>query len=155
MTDVDVVYPDELEENSTDSNDADTMSDVSDAEAAGLTRRLSRLRCGDDRELDFEQLRQRIHLGKRGGPRAYKRSHSQSVRNEAAPPDPDAMADHDVGISQRRLRRRTRGPSDISPEIPGVFTTSPTSGSGYVTATEGDDEVPDTEAMEVDDDDVP
>lgn len=155
MTDVDVVYPDELEENSTDSDNEDTMTDISDAEAAGLTRRLSRLRCGDDRDVEFEQIRQQIHLDKRI-PRTYKRSHSQSVRNEAAPPDPEAMADHDVRISQRRLRRRTRGPSDAPTDISGGLPPSPTSGSGYVTAAEGDADaiispLPVTEAMDVDD----
>lgn len=153
MTDVDVVYPDELEENSnTDTDDEGTMTDVSDPEAAGLTRRLSRLRCGDDRELDFEQWRQQVHLDKRI-PRTYKRSHSQSVRNESSLPDPEAMADHDVGISQRRLRRRTRGPSDAPGHFPSVLPASPTSGSGYVTAVEGDAgaSTPDVEAMDVDD----
>jgi len=157
LTDVDVVYPDELEENSTDSDDQGTMTDISDSEAAGLTRRLSRLRCGDDRELDFEQWRQQVHLDKRVSQRTYKRSHSQSVKNEASLPDPEAMADHDVGISQRRLRRRTRGPSDAPRDIPGVQTASPASGSGYVTAVEGEGEVeraetatPDAEAMDVD-----
>lgn len=156
ITDVDVVYPDELEENSTGSgsDDEGTMTNVSDAEAAGLTRRLSRLRCGDDREVDFEQLRQRIHQDKRNS-RTYKRSHSQSVRNEAAMPDPEAMADHDVGISQRRLRRRTRGPGDAPSDISNGLPPSPTSGSGYVTAAEGDAdldsaEIPPTEPMDVD-----
>lgn len=156
LTDVDVVYPDELEEQSTDSDDEEgTMTDISDSEAAGLTRRLSRLRCGDDRELDFEQWRQQVHLDKRVCPRTYKRSHSQSVRNESSLPDPEAMADHDVGISQRRLRRRTRGPADAPRDIPGVHPVSPASGSGYVTAVEGEAEIgspamPDEEAMDVD-----
>lgn len=155
VTDVDVVYPDELEENSTDSNSEDTMSDASDVEAAGLTRRLSRLRCGDDREVEFEQLRQRLHLDRRAGPRPYKRSHSQSVSHEVAPPDPEGMDDHDVAASRRRLRRRTRGPSDVSTENPGILAVSLASGSGYVTATEGEFELPEAEpeAMDVDDED--
>jgi len=133
-TDVDVVYPEELEEMSSSSSGSDgddddsTASDVSDNETTGLTRRLSRLRCGDDREVDFEELRRQKHLEKRNAHKISKRSHSQSVKHDADATDTDGLDDHDLKSSQRRLRRRVRGPREIafedllrsSPEAGGI-----------------------------------
>lgn len=113
LTDIDVVYPDELEEiSSSDSDEDRDATDVSETEATHLTRKLSRLRCGDDQEVDFEQRRRQRHIEKRGGSRMFKRTHSQSVKSETDVTDVDAMDDHDIGASQRRLRRRVRGPRE-------------------------------------------
>ena len=115
ITDVDVVFPDELEEVSSDSSSVDgssTASDnVSDSETTDIARKLSRMRCGDDQEVDFEKLRRRRHVHKRTDSRVYKRSHSQSVSGDrGGVADPDAIDDQDLPSSQRRLRRRVYGP---------------------------------------------
>lgn len=113
MTDIDVVYPDELEEMSTSSSDEDRdATDASENDSSLLTRKLSRLRCGDDQEVNFEQIRRQKHIDKRAGIRNFKRSHSQSVKSETDVTDVDALADHDLGSTQRRLRRRVRGPRE-------------------------------------------
>lgn len=140
ITDVDVVYPEELEEISDSNTDDDrnTATDVSDAEATGLTRKLSRLRCGNDEEVDFEQRRRRRHLEKRNGTRNYKRSHSQTMKSETDITDAEALDDHDIESSQRRLRRRVRGPQENGVVFEDLLRSSPEVGwrgltpDGYV-----------------------
>nr|POE75805.1 hypothetical protein CFP56_67824 [Quercus suber] len=143
QTDVEVIYPQELEEAESNSDGDDEMSstDADDPDEL-ITRRLSRM-CYDDRpEADFEKERRRRHLMRRAGDRAsFKRSHSQSLKSDDMDftTDLDAMDDHDLTASQRRLRRRVRGPRDAevvyeevlrsSPE-PGMTTAAPLSGLG-------------------------
>jgi hypothetical protein len=114
ITDGEVVYPDELEEINSDSdNDWETASDISDSEATiGLSREFSHLGCSSSPEADFESLRRQRHRHRRNDSRKFKRTHSQSVSNETDVSDVEALADHDLPGSQRRLRRRTRGPQD-------------------------------------------
>ncbi|SMR56104.1 unnamed protein product [Zymoseptoria tritici ST99CH_3D1] len=118
--DVGGVYPDGLEEAISDSdNDWETTSDISDPETTtGLSQEFSQL-LSSSPEADFEQLRRQRRRHRRTNSRIYKRSHSQSVANEATVTDVEAMADHDVIGSQRRLRRRTRGPQDAPVEFSG------------------------------------
>ncbi|TKA66297.1 hypothetical protein B0A55_10893 [Friedmanniomyces simplex] len=127
LSDVDIVYPASLEEASglstansdygddelsCASGDNETWDAVSDA-GGGITRGMSRLRCDD--EAEFEAGRRQRRLSKRVGSRAFKRSHSQSVKGEETMEevtDPDQMDDQDLEASRRRLRRRVRGPED-------------------------------------------
>ncbi|KAK4498414.1 hypothetical protein PRZ48_011072 [Zasmidium cellare] len=137
MTDLDVVYPEELEEiSSSDSDEDQDATDVSENEASHLTRKLSRLRCGDDQEVDFEQLRRQRHIEKRAGTRIFKRTHSQSVKSETDVTDADALDDHDLGSSQRRLRRRVRGPREAGVAFEDLLRSSPEA-SNASAATDG------------------
>jgi len=164
--DMDVILPEELEEiSSSDGDDeigSDMAGDPSDARAGSISSRLSRLRCDDeDEEAKFEQGRRLRRLSKRMGSRVFKRSHSQSVNSDGGVTDADAMPDHDLPASQRRLRRRTRGP-----EGDAAFGDIPTSPAGAAslrgsvpprsrpTTPAHDANVPDakaTDEMEVDD----
>ena len=112
ITDVDVVYPQELEEIESDSDDESASSRNDDSDG-GITNRLSRLDCDDSPEAEFERKRREKHLRKRMDARVFKRSHSQSVKSDTETTDPDAMADHDLSASARRLRRRVRGPTEV------------------------------------------
>ncbi|CAK4031751.1 Hypothetical predicted protein [Lecanosticta acicola] len=135
ITDIDVVYPEELEEVSEDgsNDDRNTATDISDSEATGLTRKLSRLRCGDDQEVDFEHLRRRRHLEKRNGTRNFKRSHSQTVKSETEIADSDGLDDHDIESTRRRLRRRVRGPREVGVAFEDLLRSSPEIGSRGLT----------------------
>ena len=114
MTDVEVVYPHELEEAESASED-DSGSDEDSESGDGISSRLSRLGCDDSPEAEFEKKRRAEHLRKRRDSRIFKRSHSQSVKSDDTDvTDPDAMADHDVHASARRLRRRVRGPNEVN-----------------------------------------
>lgn len=112
MTDMDVVYPEELEEISSGDSELEELglNDVSDSEATRITRRLSRLRCGDDSEFQFEQERRKGHIYKRRFSRMFKRTHSQSAKSDTELADIDALDDHDHNPPTRRLRRRVEGP---------------------------------------------
>jgi hypothetical protein len=130
-TDLDVVYPQELEELSSfsdeDEHNISTDDWDSDAEQQiALTTRLGRLDCTDDYEgkdeAEMEQRRQEARLHRRHASRAFKRSHSQSVKSESAGTatlpnltdvDVDAMDDQDFSGRVRRLRRRTKGPGGL------------------------------------------
>lgn len=126
LTDIDVVYPEELEEISSGDSDEDgNATDVSENDATKLTRKLSRMRCGDDQEVDFEQRRRQRHIEKRAGNRIFKRTHSQSVKSEGEVADSDALDDHDLGSSQRRLRRRVRGPREAGIAFEDLLRSSP------------------------------
>lgn len=122
ITDVELIYPDELEEVESDSADE---SDNGSESGDDISSRLSRLGCDDDSpEAEFEKKRRAEHLRKRRDSRAFKRSHSQSVKSDTDVTDPDAMADHDVQASARRLRRRVRGPGEVNAGMDGVVRSS-------------------------------
>ena len=111
MTDIDVVYPEELEEAESDSyTDDDSSENESDT---GITQHFSRLDCVDGAEMEFERKRRAKHVRKRTDSRVFKRSHSTSIKSEAEMTDSDAMGDQDRGSSARRLRRRTQGPNGV------------------------------------------
>ncbi|KAK5129171.1 hypothetical protein LTR08_003791 [Meristemomyces frigidus] len=145
--DVEVVYPHELEEvlslssGSDDSDNDDAMSDTDqpsptypsssdfetdgdDTSAGGIARRMSRLHCLDESaEAQFEKGRRLRRMSKRMGSRVFKRTHSETLKNEAGAKglevgvEEDARGDQDLSASQRRLRRRVRGPGhDIDTE---------------------------------------
>ena len=113
ITDIHVVYPHELEEVESDS-ELESASSVSDDSDVDITTRLSRLDCEESPEAEFEKKRREKHLRKRKNARVFKRSHSQSVKSDTETTDPDAMGDHDLSGSARRLRRRVRGPADTT-----------------------------------------
>lgn len=162
ITDVDVVYPHELEEVESDSDRRPEEIDDDDDDESGddILTRLSQLECEDDVEAEFEKKRRAEHLKKRRDSRAFKRSHSQSVKSDTDVTDPDAMADHDVLASARRLRRRVRGPGDADAELNDAPRSSPMPRSvrssveiiAPRTADESDDDEKheDDEAMDVD-----
>ena len=110
--DVDVVYPDELEEADSDSEgkDGNSESDESDTE---ITQNFSRLGCQDGDEARFERIRREKAARKRTRSHTFKRSHSQSVKGDVEVMDSDAMGDHDLRAGARRLRRRVRGPLEL------------------------------------------
>jgi len=132
QTDADVVYPEELEEAGTSDGDdelSDTESDQSEVGPGSISRQLSRMRCGDENaEAKFEQGRRQRRLSRRMGSRLFKRSHSQSVKSDTEV-DADAMDDQDVAASQRRLRRRTRGPDGTDMMFEDLPTSSADAGS--------------------------
>ena len=111
ITDIDVVYPHELEEIETDSDHSSNNGDDEHESDDEITSRLSRLGCDDSPEGQFERKRRAEHLRRRRDSRIFKRSHSQSVKSDAEVTDPEAMDDHDVAATARRLRRRVRGPT--------------------------------------------
>ena len=113
-TDMEVIYPDELEEVDSDSEEEPSDSDVEADESDDvMTDKFSRLGCDDNGEVIFEKSRREKHARKRKGSRVYKRSHSQTVVSGAEPIDTDAMGDQDLSASARRLRRRVRGPDEM------------------------------------------
>ncbi|KZF21801.1 hypothetical protein L228DRAFT_160259 [Xylona heveae TC161] len=77
----------------------------------GIVGGLRKLSCDDDTESQSEQERRDHRRRKRGNTGLFKRSHSQSV-GSSADVDVDALDDHDVRWSARRLRRRVRGPDE-------------------------------------------
>ncbi|KAF2772555.1 hypothetical protein EJ03DRAFT_187568 [Teratosphaeria nubilosa] len=148
QTDLDVIYPEELEEVESSDQGDDELSCGTDEDGegghsdttTGLSRRLSRMNCGDpNATIKFEQGRRARRMSKRMGGRVVKRSHSESLKGEGSP-DPmsadintDAMNDHDRVDAQRRLRRRTRGPQVEAVVLEDMFRSSPEP-SGYVSA---------------------
>jgi hypothetical protein len=130
-TDLDVVYPEELEEvDSSDGDDELSSTDGDKSDTGALTRRLSRMRCGDENaETNFEKGRRLRRMSKRMGSRVFKRSHSESIKGDSEVTDLDAMNDHDRAASQRRLRRRVRGPTD-GIALEDIPRSSPEVGSG-------------------------
>ncbi|WPH00385.1 Hypothetical protein R9X50_00321200 [Acrodontium crateriforme] len=160
FTDIEVIYPDELEEVETESDSFESYTDDGDegAETSGLTRRLSRLRCGDDTEVDFEKERRERHLHRRTESRLFKRTHSESVKSNSEVVDAEAMADHDNKRGQRRLRRRVRGPNDSDQEASSSVYGANSSARSSVEPPSrpttplqfSDDENPADESMEVD-----
>lgn len=111
MTDIDLVYPEELEEAESASDEEHPSSSDNHESDDGIVRHFSRLGCEDTTvEAAFEKKRRQKHLKKRKNSRVFKRSHSQSAKGDSEATDPDAMGDHDLDASTRRLRRRVRGP---------------------------------------------
>lgn len=112
-TDVELVYPDELEE--IDST-FDMISDGSDSDDDSddmITNRMSQLQCEDKAgEARMQRARKERRLSKRQARRVFKRRHSQSLKSDSEVSDTDAMDDQDFANSARRLRRRTKGPDD-------------------------------------------
>ncbi|GAB7360368.1 hypothetical protein MBLNU230_g8326t1 [Neophaeotheca triangularis] len=138
LTDLDVVYPEELEEMSGASgleDDDATDSDRSEMEG-GLSRHMSRLHCADE-ERETERRRKERHAARRQGSRLFKRSHSQSVTTDAMSDttNPDALPDQDLEGTRRRLRRRVRGPrkggSRTSPGVADTGSEASRNLSGY------------------------
>lgn len=123
ITDVDVVYPEELEEVESDSEHDSDSADADSESGDEISSRLSRLECDDSPEAEFEKRRAE-HRRKRRDSRIFKRSHSQSVKSDTDVTDPEAMADHDVAASARRLRRRVRGPNEANAGMDGVIRSS-------------------------------
>lgn len=157
LTDMDVVYPEELEEVPTSDGDDELSSSDGEHSDSGIARRLSRLRCGDENaEAVFEKGRRLRRMSKRMGSRIFKRSHSQSVKSDTDITDADAMDDQDVAASQRRLRRRVRGPREAALVFDDIPRTSPEAGSvGRGSSTAGrpityDHEVEEQDAINVD-----
>lgn len=111
IADVDVIYPEELEEPASESEL--NISSSNDDSDMNITHPFSRLECMDGAEVEFEKKRRAKHVRKRTTSRVFKRSHSTSVKSDAEITDSDAMGDQDRASSARRLRRRTRGQSGV------------------------------------------
>ena len=124
ITDVDVVYPEELEEIGSDSDEDASISDSNESDDS-IERHFSRLGCDESEEAEFERKRREKHLKKRTGSRVFKRSHSQSVKGDTEVTDSDAMGDQDHDGTARRLRRRVRGPSGVEVVFQDVAKSSP------------------------------
>lgn len=111
LADIELVYPDELEEYD---NASGLMSDISDSEEDSdyvMSNRMSQLQCEDKAgEAKMQRIRKERRLSKRLARRPFKRRHSQSGKSESEATDVDAMDDQDLASSARRLRRRTKGP---------------------------------------------
>lgn len=108
---VEYVYPAELEERSDegrydeDAEDgADSSSDVNGSDT-GISRKLARMHCNDP-EAEMQRLRQERRSSKRMSLRTYKRSHSTSIKSDLETIDNEALPDHDLSRSARRLRRK-------------------------------------------------
>lgn len=106
IADVDVVYPEELEEPESESEQI--ISSSTDDSDMDITQPFSRLDCIDGAEMEFEKKRRAKHVRKRTNSRVFKRSHSTSVKSDTEMTDSDALGDQDRPGSARRLRRRTR-----------------------------------------------
>lgn len=112
LTDLDVVYPEELEEVELDTDDEHHEADVEDSDS-GISGRFSKLHCDErNEEAEMTKKRRERRLSKRTNSRIFKRSHSQSVKSGSDVTDTDAMDDQDVEASARRLRRKVRGHGD-------------------------------------------
>lgn len=108
--DIDVVFPHELEEAGSDSDGpvSDPSQDESDD---SITNDFSRLRCeGSTRGFKSGRRHRELDTRERAASRVFKRSHSQSTKDDPAPSDSDAMADHDLSSGAKRPRRRTVSP---------------------------------------------
>ena len=113
ITDIDVVYPEELEEVDSETEEDEQNTSDEDESDSGISKEFSRLGCDDGAEAEFERRRRAKRARRRSTLRTFKRSHSQSVKSESETFDTEAMGDHDLGVSARRLRRRVRGPDGV------------------------------------------
>lgn len=113
VTDIEVVYPEELEEKTSSASEDDSSDDEGNASETGISQRFQQLGCDDSQEAEFERKRRENHLRKRTSSRLFKRTHSQSIKSDSEVSDIEAMGDHGLSSSARRLRRRVRGPSGI------------------------------------------
>lgn len=105
-SDVEVVQPDHFE-------DAKSDRSGSKLEENGLIDKLKELHCDEDSS--EEEERQRIiyrRKKKRWSAGIFKRTHSQSVEGDSSYSDNDPL--DDVDSTARRLRRRLRGPSELT-----------------------------------------
>ncbi len=131
LADVDLVYPEELEEpqsNTHSESDSSSGSDVSDN---GISQHFSRLDCDDAvPEGDFERNRRAKRVKKRRESRLFKRTHSQSVKGDVEMADSDAMGDQDRPSSARRLRRRVWGSTGVAVSPDEMQRTPPPSREG-------------------------
>lgn len=109
LTDIDVVYPEELEEVE-DALDWDSEADADAESESGISTNLAKLRCDDEAEM--QKRRRERRLSRRTGSRVFKRSHSQSIKGDTDATDSDGINDQDVEVGARRLRRRVRGPGE-------------------------------------------
>ena len=114
-----IIHPDELEELSSTTSTTHS-SQASDTEDIAITRHLQRLRCSDRSKTSSR--------ARRKPPRAFKRTHSQTLlsnysdqeegrhtdEDDDQDVDTDAMDDQDVPSRARRLRRRLRSPTPPS-----------------------------------------
>lgn len=112
-TDVDVVYPEELEEKTSSTSEDDSSEDDGNESDTGISQRFEELGCHDSEEAEFERKRREKHLRTRTNSRLFKRSHSQIIKSDSEVSDMEAMGDHDLSSSARRLRRRLDGTSAI------------------------------------------
>lgn len=112
-TDLDVVYPEELEEKTSSTNEDESSNDEGDESETGISQRFQELGCHDSDEAEFEKKRREKHLRHRTNSRLFKRSHSQIIKSDSEVSDIEAMADHDLNSSARRLRRRVGEASGI------------------------------------------
>ena len=113
LTDIEVVWPEELEEVELDDGDDEHHEADAEDSDSGISGKFSKLHCDERNEqAELTKKRRERRLSKRTGSRVFKRSHSQSVKSESEVTDTDAMDDHDVEASARRLRRKVRGQVD-------------------------------------------
>lgn len=121
LREVEIIYPSELEEHSEEGvayNQADaghaSDSDVVESEA-GIARKLARMHCDDNNadEAEMRRVRQMRRAAKRLSQRIYKRSHSTSMKSDSEVTDMDALDDHDLSRSARRLRRKVEEVQDV------------------------------------------
>ncbi|KAM3414071.1 hypothetical protein BST61_g10731 [Cercospora zeina] len=160
MGDVDGILPYETEsadssDDDSDHDDNDTATDVSGDEEIGLAQRLSQMDCADEREAFLQERKRRRQRGRKQGNHT-KRTHSLANESIAEPTDVEAFDDHDYEVGKRRLRRRTRGPDDMVPDVAnerprsssevGRHSSAPTSVAGN----DADSPAAEVEAMEVD-----
>ncbi|KAK4992909.1 hypothetical protein LTR50_000815 [Elasticomyces elasticus] len=116
-SDIEIYYPDELEEMDSDMDERDepVMQERYDLDAT-IVRQFRGMHCEDNDSSEQERTEQkRERIRKRWGPGLLKRTHSQSVGSDTDVEDAEALDAHDVELSARRLRRRVRGPGDGSP----------------------------------------
>lgn len=161
IADVDIVYPEELEEPISEGEQY--ISSSNDDSDIDISQPFSRLDCVDGAEIEFEMQRRAKHVRKRTDSRVFKRTHSTSVKSDMEITDSDAMADHDRTSSARRLRRRTHGQSGVKVVYDEASQASPSIGRSFVVndgnenycgRREGDTETSSaTDAMEVDESD--
>lgn len=112
LTEVDLVYPEELEECEADSDYEHHEADAEDSDS-GISGRFSKLHCDERKEeAEMTKKRKERRLSRQTGSRVFKRSHSQSVKSESDVTDTDALDDQDVEASARRLRRKVGAPAE-------------------------------------------
>jgi len=141
LTDMELVYPEELEELDADTDDQHHEADAEDSDS-GISGRFSKLHCDERKEeAEMAKKRRERRLSRRTSSRLFKRSHSQSVKSESDVTDTDALDDQDVEASARRLRRKVRGPVDGFKMVFQDIRSSPEPGSVSGSAGEGRREV--------------
>jgi len=101
-----VIRPDAYED-----AESDRGSHRSSQRDAAIVEGIGRLSCGEDSDSEgAEELRRRRARRSKRWSGLIKRSHSKSVEGESDSSGSEDLDAHDVGLTARRLRRRTRGP---------------------------------------------